>query len=178
MTNKNKKIFRNVDSDDLIDPWPVPLIGGDAQRDYDQLTIADSYVDAALILVDRAHLTEEPWTLIYPILFLCRHAIELYLKITIPTNKDHPLKDKLDAFVLYMQQEFNQKIPSWLIDIVKEFNEFDPGSTTFRYEDGGQKIEKLYKTGEYIVDLPQLRESMKRIRLLFQRVLKEKLSKG
>ena len=156
--------------DNLDETWTHgTLIGGMAEIG-DTFALAESYKLAADILVDTALSTGDVFELAYPIIYNYRHATELYLKAIVvhyPKGRDgHDLLWLFQEFKRLLQTEFTQfdvTIPDWFENIVLVFNDFDPGSTTFRY--GGS-----FKQDEMWVDLPHIKRLMNWLAESFQKV--------
>jgi len=112
------------------------LIGGFAEV-ADTFALADSYKIAGDRLIDAALSNDEASELIRPIIYIYRHATELYLKaIIVPSKKDHDLGWLLEEFRKLLESEFpklDTKLPSWFEDVILGFADFDPNGTTFRY---------------------------------------------
>lgn len=144
-------------------PKSTVMIGGmyDAAN---MFTLADSYKYSGDLLVDIALKNMEENELLFPIVFNYRHATELYLKAIISKyNNNHKLKEHYNKFKELINKEFNQTPPKWFEDLIDAFNDFDPGSTTFRY---GTNLPK----DEMLVDLSHLKEIMNFAADAFQKI--------
>jgi hypothetical protein len=126
----------------------------------DRFTLAESFRQAGDVLVDAIPGTTEAYEVIYPILFLYRHATELYLKALLPPEtRDHGLERLLNGLAKIQ----NAAVPDRLAVFVLAFDEFDHGSTTFRYSDDGVVSRKTGDAGEFWVDLPDIKGKMARL---------------
>lgn len=147
------------------------LVGGMAACALDTFSLADSYKLAGDVLVDAAMLTAEAYELIYPILFNYRHATELYLKATVvPAIEGHRLTPLLDRLRNVLRRDHTVEIPEWFENIVKALEDFDPRSTTFRYVDAGFISRRTGDSGEFWIDLCDLKRKMNLMAESFQRV--------
>ena len=143
------------------DAWEGPhgfLFGGMANLKLPAL--GQQYFDAAHHLVEVIAQKEvEDYRLGNPIVYLYRHSIELFLKAVLPDKgrgARHDLAELSERFEKLVHDEFDVKVPRWIIDRLKELAELDPDSTTFRYNQNPN----LVQAGEYHVDLFHLRDSM------------------
>jgi hypothetical protein len=64
----------------------------DGRSETSQLGLAHAYADAAAALIDAAVASREPERVCYPIFFLYRHALELYLKYALPQSRRDALR--------------------------------------------------------------------------------------
>lgn len=100
------------------------------------LSLADSYKLAGDRLVEAALSNDEAYELISPIIYIYRHATELYLKAIIGPRIGHDLGKLLEEFKSLLEEEFPEldtKLPSEFEDTIRVFSDFDPRGTTFRY---------------------------------------------
>jgi hypothetical protein len=146
-------VFREVPEDINEDwNWGV-LVGGMASND---LLSARAFKRGADVLVDEGLQSEAAYEVAYPILYLYRHAIELYLKAIVkPTKLDHklgPLIDGLDAIV---KSQFSQSLPAWAKDRLNDFARIDVDSFAFRYAYNKQRQPTI--PFEWWVELTHLR---------------------
>jgi hypothetical protein len=147
------------------------LVGGMAAGAFETFSLADSYKLAGDVLVDAALSTDGANDMIYPILFNYRHATELYLKaIGAPTKVGHSLTPLLDALRSLLRRDHSAEIPDWFEKVVKAFDEFDPGSTYFRYSQLCLKPTGSGGGDEAWVDLSNLKRKMSLMSESFQRI--------
>lgn len=151
--------FQYLSTKILYDPLDVPdselngyvLIGGFADMQ-SLLTIAESYKNRADDLVEIAVRDSDiAYEYTFPILFLYRHSLELFLKSIKPDFKrNHSLDDLLEN----LKNRAKNKMPDYVLrDLVSRINEFieiDKRSTRFRF--GNQLGE------EFLIHLNQLRQ--------------------
>jgi len=165
MSNNLAKPFFQDPPDDLDESWRHgAILGGilNADRQTQGWMIADAYRlagDALVesVLIRRDH---EAYELIWPILFLYRHALELYLKLVVqPKNLDHRLAPLFREFEMIAQQQYSQQIPQIILDRARELAEMDPDSFAFRYATTKHGDDSI-RGGEYWVELPRLRQFM------------------
>lgn len=71
----------------------------------------------------------------YPMLFLYRHSLELFLKCNIPKKiKSHNLDKLLAAFILHLKETYDVDISKgWFANTIREFSQIDPLGQSFRY---------------------------------------------
>jgi len=130
--------------------WNQPLI-----------EVARAYKYAADELVREGLSCQEPHLLDYPILYLYRHTLELYLKLVI----NDPAKAKavghdLGALINEVEKMGQATMAPWIADRLREFHTLDPISDLFRYSD---RPPKHPKHAEMWVDLLQLRTLMNQV---------------
>jgi hypothetical protein len=156
-------------------------------RPFDDLTsFADGYWDAAHALADRfaanpAHADDEG----YPVLFLYRHALELYLKAivyrgasllglisqeNVSTDRlfhDHSLKkllSSMQAIARQMKWDFGDSgLASYeeFAKLIRRLDEVDPGSYSFRYPISKSGVPAL--PHHFVVSVLQFAEVMDRL---------------
>jgi hypothetical protein len=109
----------------LLGPWGPPS----------KLDLAEQYFDAANQLVERIKRQEcEDYRLVYPVLFLYRHCLELVLKASMNhKSSHHKLRNLADDYAQYVKKHYQQDVPRWIISRLKEMAAIDPGSMAFRY---------------------------------------------
>jgi len=132
-------------SDDMDETWQHgTLIGGMACRDLRQ--VARAYKPAADELLKQARSKHDPHELDYPILFLYRHTVELYLKASL----DHPPKTHdLSRLIQLLEVESGKKIAGWVNDRLWDLQQIDKTASLFRYADPPEG-------GELWIDFHQL----------------------
>lgn len=134
----------------------------------DPLSVARCYRLAVEEMIAAALRSNEAHQYDYPVLYLCRHTLELYLKLLGPdrqpedkTGWSHSLEKGMREVEKVQGSKIGQLFRSW----IEEFNKVDEGGTTFRYEDGaGQDLCYV----EYWVDLRQLRYAMDKLCSAFE----------
>ena len=124
-------IFQDI-PDEINEDWNHGvIIGGMVSSD---LLIARSYKSAGDALVKSALESREPHEVAYPIFFVYRHALELYLKLIVkPAKRDHDLRKLFEAFERICVQQYGQQVPNWVKARIEEFINVDAGSFSFRY---------------------------------------------
>jgi hypothetical protein len=151
--------------ENLDETWKHGVIFSGLASLVDMITFARSYKLAGDRLVEIALENEEAVDLFYPAMFNYRHSVELYLKVL--TNKypqSHDLKNLYDKLKDLLKSDFGINPPKWFENIILGFNEFDPGSTAFRYGGGHEK-------DEVFVDFIHLKTLMGWLSLYFQKIL-------
>lgn len=129
---------------------------------------ADEFMLAANALVDHA-LREADLSHEYmsPILYLYRHALELYLKqIVKPIRRTHDLAYLIGEFETVLRRDYRRSLPSLVRSWLMEWATQDPASTTFRYSEGMPGT----GAGECWVDMHHLRRVMNFLANNFKRI--------
>lgn len=147
-------VFQDV-PDEIDETWQHgALIGGMAMHDWIQ--VARSYKMAADELVKQALAQFEPREIDYPIFFLYRHSIELYLKAMLQMLKVNPPTHHYIAnLVGELDKRVGSKLGGWIKDRLMDFDRIDKKSNMFRYPDSPDP-----KSLELWVCLDQLRVVM------------------
>ena len=144
-------IFRALsEKDSLGNIFIAGGIFGGAQK----LELADSYKKAGDLLISNLKNQNNNWCAFFPIIFTYRHSIELYFKAILRgENNTHDLTILAEKFNQILESNFKTKSPLWFKNMIKSFNEFDPGSTAFRYGELDWK-------DEMVIDLEHIKEIM------------------
>ena len=133
----------------------VVIIGGMGSEN-DQISLASAYADAAVQLIESAIASGEPWRLCYPILYLCRHALELYLKSAVPQSKPrHNLQPLVLEFEKLIRDQLGAAIPAQLRAEPLTLASIDPDGQSFRYATTNRG-DMVILPGEYWVSLGDL----------------------
>jgi DNA-binding transcriptional MerR regulator len=138
------------------------LIGGMACRDLPQ--VAAAYKLAADELVKRALASQEPHELDYPILFLYRHTVELYLKAALTTAPEH---HDLSRLIQLFEAECGNTIADWIKDRLWDFHKIDHMSALFRYAEPPSNVELW-------IDFHQLQTVMDKLVQAFEEYMARK----
>ncbi len=142
--------------DEIDETWTHGIIiGGMAQRDFHHA--ARAYKLAADELLKQALGRLEPHEVDYPILFLYRHCIELYLKTLLTKPPEH---HDLGELIKLLEQQYGGKLGGWVLDRLHDFHRIDVRSDLFRYPQ--------FVPGELWIDFHQLQEVMNRLIELFE----------
>jgi len=150
-------LFREV-PDEIDETWQHgAIIGGMAMRNWPQ--VARAYKTAADDLVKLALSHYEPHEIDYPIIFLYRHCLELYLKTMLNQKPEHHVIPEL---ILLLEREFGGTLGGWIRDRLLDFHKIDQRSDVFRYAEPPPP-------GELWVNLHQLKTVMDRIVEAFER---------
>lgn len=136
------------------------------------ILVARTYQYAGNTLVSEAlGRPESLWELAYPIFYMYRHAVELYLKIIV--DYEYHSRDKeahsLSKLVEDVQKMYQKKINPWAKDFLDKFAEVDGSGTAFRYP--GEMPEHVT---EWWVDLRQLRIAMDFLCREFEHLIRSK----
>ena len=125
-----------------------------------QQDIARSYRCAATTLIEKALDERLSWEIVYPALFLYRHAIEITLKVMFPNSpKQHSLVEMIEQVDQQVRTVLCPAEADWVRSRLEEFAEIDPRSTAFRY--AGSKFNgHLRQDGERWVDFRHLQQAM------------------
>jgi hypothetical protein len=162
-------IFQEV-TEEITENWNGGVLVGGMALWSGEEPIARAYKQAGDVLVKEALENDLAHEFTYPILFVYRHTIELYLKTILnPTQRNHNLESLIQALVDYIDSKYKQPLESCVVERLREFATFDPSSTTFRYSSGHLKSEKLYS--ETWVDLTNLSQVMDMLCKCFEQIL-------
>lgn len=143
--------------EDINEDWRNGvLIGGFAERNLPQ--VAKAYKTAADELLKQALSKFEPHEIDYPIFFLYRHAIEVYLKAMLDLP---PQTHDLGKLIRLLEEQVGEKIASWVKDRLWDFQRLDQHSDLFRYAD-------LPADGELWIDFHHLKLVMDRLTEAFE----------
>jgi hypothetical protein len=147
----NTPVFQEV-PEEIDETWQHGvLIGGMASQNW--LQVARAYKKAADELLKQALSLYEPHELDYPIIFLYRHTIEVYLKAMLNAP---PETHDLGRLMELLEQHFGNKIAPWVKDRLQDFQRMDRHSDVFRYAEPPPD-------GELWVDFHQLKAVMDRL---------------
>ncbi len=102
----------------------------------------------------------EPYEIDYPIIFLYRHCVELYLKAILTTP---PETHDLNRLMELLEKQVGKKVAAWVGGRVRDFHKIDQISDLFRYPGG--------PWNELWIDLHQLKTVMDRLVEAFERQL-------
>ncbi len=166
--------------DDLDETWRHgSLVGGITDDVFDRLMIADSYRNAGDILVDAVPSSFEGYELLYPILYNYRHAIELYMKEALSSQStDHDLISLLHNLRDYLKENHAVSMPLWFESSIRQFSDFDPTSTIFRYGEGPVANTRIMTAHEYWIDLSNLKRRMGWISTSFHKIIEARSAVG
>lgn len=129
-----------------------------------KLEMAEQYLHAANLLADSIRRQEqEDFRLANPVLFLYRHALELALKSLLPSGSAHHKLDVLGADLkAHVREKYQQDVPSWVLERLKQMAAIDPNSMAFRYAEDKYAGSKTFSPvdGELYVSVPHLQRTM------------------
>lgn len=127
-----------------------------------QADVARSYRVAADALVDQALAAQNSWEVVYPAIFLYRHALEVTLKALFPDErKVHELDKLIEETMVILSGVLQASDTKWVRDRLYEFHSMDPRSTAFRYAVARKSgVNSLRDDGEFWVDLRHLKQTM------------------
>lgn len=165
MTENKWRIFLDV-PDDLDETWThVALFGGMVDGAHNEYSLACNFKQSGDVLIKHGLKDMEAYELLYPVLFNYRHAVELYLKALVqPQKRNHDLGNLLNQLENLLANHHATEMPKWFGNLIKEFIQYDPRATTFRYPG------KTSASEELIVDLPQLQHQMDILSQVFHRI--------
>jgi hypothetical protein len=155
-------VFQDL-PDGMSEDWTHGVVIGGMATETSDIVVAEAYWWAAQQLIEPALRSKEAFLYSYPILFLIRHALELYLKAILqPPKLDHNLVPLIEELDRLMQRQFGQKIPPVLRADLVRLASIDPNGMSFRYtmiksKQGGSWVSL---EGEYWVPLENLRRRM------------------
>jgi hypothetical protein len=130
----------------------------------DHLSLAQDYMEAAYVLTEAVFKGDwEDCRVAEPLMYLYRHATELFLKGVMGLDeKHHDLAALADAFVSFVKKRYDREMPEWISRRLKEIASVDPKSTMFRYgKTYDSKTKRDYVIpGEHYVNLSHLQDAM------------------
>lgn len=130
MAELHSPLFQDP-SEEMDETWRHgTLIGGMACRDLSQ--VARAYKLAADELLKQALAKYEPHELDYPVLFLYRHTVEVYVKAALDNPPEH---HDLSRLIQLLEAESGKKIAGWVKDRLWDFHRIDKMAALFRYAD-------------------------------------------
>lgn len=152
----NTPLFQEV-PDEIDETWHGVLVGGMASRNWPQ--VARAYKKAADELLKQTMSQCEPHELDYPIIFLYRHTIEVYLKAMLNAP---PETHDLGRLMELLEQQFGNEIAPCVKSRLRDFQRMDQHSDVFRYAEP-------QPDGELWVDFHQLKLVMDRLVEAFEK---------
>lgn len=157
--HRNTRIFQEP-PDELDEYWTNGVLVGGMASEPDSLEVARAYVRAAGALIPTAIESKEAWGYAYPIFYLYRHSLELYLKALVrPEKLAHDLNSLVQRAAGIAAWQLNRPFSDGDLADLLAFAEIDPNEQGFRYttkRDGKANI----LPGEYWVPLQNLRARM------------------
>lgn len=146
--------------DQVAETWTHGSMVGGLGWLTQQQDIARSYRRAAATLIEKALDECLSWEIIYPALFLYRHATEVTLKSLFPNSpRQHSLIDLIEQADKQIRLVLCSEEASWVRSRLEEFATIDPQSTAFRY--AGSKLHGHFRQdGEWWVDFRHLEQTM------------------
>jgi len=156
----NEKIIFQEIPEEINEDWIHGSLFGGMGSVMNNFDMAKSFRKAAESLILRNNQAFEAFEVQCPLLYLYRHAIELYLKgiikrFGLKNNVKNLRHDLSEAFSLVKDflQTHDYKIPDTVEKLILEFAELDEKSFLFRYGEGAQP-------GEFWIDFIQLKDKM------------------
>lgn len=156
--------------DGLDSDWThgVLLVGLERFPTMDWFEAARAYSSVARHLVDRALEHGVAWDDAHPALFMCRHALELYLKTAIPdwnagrAANGHDLSGLTARLRRDLQGRYRSEDVEALCTFLRAFAEIDPKAMVFRFPDGGLRSfgKSAHPSHEIWVDFRALKASI------------------
>lgn len=142
--------------DGLDETWTNGVLVGGMASPLDPMELARAYRAAAEALIPAALTSGEEWRFTYPLLYLFRHALELYFKEMVkPEKLSHDLRPRLKGLESIVRDRYHQGIPPDLHADLTVLVEMDPDGQGFRYSQT-RKGEAQWLPGEYWIDLRTL----------------------
>lgn len=158
----NSPLFQEP-PDHMDETWQHgTVIGGMAYRDLPQ--VARAYKLAADELLKQALKKYEPHELDYPVLFLYRHTVELYLKAALDVPPEH---HDLSRLIQLLETESGKQIAGWVRDRLWDFHKIDKMAAMFRYAD-------LPSSGELWIDFHQLQAVIDKLVQAIEQYIEQK----
>jgi hypothetical protein len=164
MSSSAGRVFREPWSEvegtaDLDETWVHGVVIGGMALEANRLGLAYAYAEAAGMLVDAALASREPWRVCYPIFYLYRHALELYLKEALPQHRrGHDLPQLIREF-----EAAGGVLPVAARDDLLTLAAIDPDGQGFRYTDTSGGKQRSTLPGEYWVALRDLQQLMEAV---------------
>ncbi|MCA9947561.1 MAG: hypothetical protein KC449_28975, partial [Anaerolineales bacterium] len=127
----------------------------------DTVYVARVYKSTGDVLVKEA-LSAGSYELDYAVLYLYRHAIELYLKVIIgfdPDEEDesHKKWHDLSWLVEKLENQLGKSLPDWMKARIDDFYRIDPKGQMFRYAGTKDMLDSNGNDKEFWIDLDQLK---------------------
>jgi hypothetical protein len=165
------KIFAEP-PEDLDETWRHGFVVGGMAHQTELWELARAYHRAGNLVVEHALDHGEAWEISYPVLYLYRHMIELYIEAIVPARgrRTHNLLSLITRFVSHVPWTLNEDVPDWFRDYLLEFASFDPDAQAFRFTDADAR-KPLAGGTEGWVDLAHLRNVMDTLSDGFENVL-------
>jgi hypothetical protein len=130
----------------------------------DHLSLAQDYMEAAYVLTEAVLKGDwEDCRIAEPLMYLYRHATELFLKGVMRLDeRHHDLAALADEFESFFQKQYGREMSKLVSQRLKEIASVDPRSTMFRYgKTYDSKARRHYPIrGEHYVDLLNLQDAM------------------
>lgn len=158
----SQPVFQEI-PDEITEDWTHGVLIGGMATETSEIVVAEAYWWAAEQLIEPALRSREAFLYSHPILFLIRHALELYLKAIVnPPNLSHELGPLVAELDRVLESRFRQKLPPEIRTDLETLARIDPRGTSFRYTavKGKQGVYFTTLEGEYWVPLGTLRRRM------------------
>jgi DNA-binding transcriptional MerR regulator len=157
-------IFQEVPND-LDGTWTHGVML-DGMYTRPMIEIARAYKYAADALVNEALSYQETHSLDYPIFFMYRHTLELYLKLILDDQQQaKDICHDLGRLIGAVEAKLGAKANEWTRSRLREFEDIDPISDLFRYAD---RAPQHHSHSEMWVDFRQLKTVMDRLCQAFE----------
>lgn len=162
MSNATKRIFQEP-PEDLDEYWTNGVLVGGVVSEPDRLEVARAYVPAAGALIPTSVESKEAWGYSYPIFYLYRHSLELYLKALVrPEKLAHDLLSLVQSAAGVAAWQLNRPLSDDDLADTLEFAKIAPDEQGFRYTTK-RTGETTILPGEYWVPLENLRQRMEHL---------------
>ena len=155
-------IFQEV-PEELTEDWTHGVLVGGMATEASDVAVADAFICAAEELIQPAIRSGEAWRFTYPILFLVRHAIEIYLKAILkPQKLNHQLGPMVAELKERLRAVARRKLREDITNDLEALARIDPTGTSFRYTTIKDKhgVSWVPLEGEYWMPLGNLRRRM------------------
>lgn len=160
----DRPLFEDV-PDDIDETWPgFVAVGGMASRELEADMLgprqhlqraASTYRWAGDALVEASLNHPKPWETLDAIMYVYRHALELYLKALIPGKWRHDLVGLVEKLPDAIHAAFNQSVNPVVMDRLREFAAADNvDSTVWRYPEVERPVDQK---DERVIDLRRLK---------------------
>jgi len=166
-------VFQDV-PDEIDDRWTHGVLVGGMASASDDVELARAYARAASHLIEPALESKGAWRFSYPIFYLYRHALEIYLKAALRAKQGHDLRPLIEAFDKELRAKAKRPLPPQLKRDLLLFAVIDPDSQGFRYTykfTSKTDWKPQFLGGEYWVPLRDLQEFMEKVFRLIEAVI-------
>lgn len=136
--------------------------------------LPDSYFIAATLLIDEGLDNDSEHFIIAPALYLCRHAIELYLKKALEnlsvTCKGHDILTLYYELASSLEKASLEVLPYNIFEAIMAFHAISPRSTELRYTTNNEEYDLLGSKHSLFINLKNAKAYMNEIQEYFKSI--------